>query len=256
MRSTVSRPSPMRRALQGLAVATAIGAFFGVIGPFGSFLQPGPLVRILYWIIAMWSGLVLYGAAVRVSARLHPGTAALAWITLVLLALFASIPQAILTRLLAFRLWPDLAEHDLNWASWYGQVATIGVLSVLIWKGVLTFASSRNARPMAAAPSESGSEALRRIAPDVLALQMEDHYVRVHTSAGSQLILKPLSDAIAVMPREGLRTHRSWWVARAAIVRIEGTPRSMALHLSNGLVAPVSRSAVAHLRAAGWLGEP
>jgi DNA-binding LytR/AlgR family response regulator len=87
---------------------------------------------------------------------------------------------------------------------------------------------------------------------------MEDHYVRVHTRAGSALLLMPLGQAIAeAAPLAGVKTHRSWWVARNAVIRTEGGPRAMRLHLSNGLVAPVSRAAVATLRKDGWLAaEP
>ena len=49
--------------------------------------------------------------------------------------------------------------------------------------------------------------ALRR---DIIALEAEDHYVRVHTLHGSALILMRLADAAAIIdPRLGLRVHRS-----------------------------------------------
>ena len=93
-------------------------------------------------------------------------------------------------------------------------------------------------------------------ADDSARLLRVDHYVRVHTAAGSRLIHMPLNQAIGVLGAvDGLRTHRSWWVARHAVARIEGTPRSMTLRLSNGIVAPVARSSVAIIRSAGWL-EP
>lgn len=89
---------------------------------------------------------------------------------------------------------------------------------------------------------------------DVLALQMEDHYIRVHRPEGSQLVLMPLGQGIAALGGlEGLRTHRSWWVARAAVADVQGTPRAMKLKLHNGLEAPVARSAVTSLRQAGWI---
>lgn len=90
---------------------------------------------------------------------------------------------------------------------------------------------------------------------EVLALQMEDHYVRVHRPAGSELILMPLGRAIEAVEADGLRTHRSWWVAAHAVTAVEGNARSMRLRLSNGLVAPVARSAVTHLKAAGWIKD-
>jgi hypothetical protein len=49
---------------------------------------------------------------------------------------------------------------------------------------------------------------------NVICLQMEDHYLRVHHDAGSRLELMPLREAIRRYGRrDGLQVHRSWWVA-------------------------------------------
>jgi DNA-binding LytR/AlgR family response regulator len=106
---------------------------------------------------------------------------------------------------------------------------------------------------VADAPKHTVEPSGRTLADDVLALQMEDHYVRVHRPGGSELILMPLTRAIAAVTADGLRTHRSWRVARHAVVGVDGDARAMRLRLANGLVDPVARSAVTHLRAAGWL---
>ena len=51
-----------------------------------------------------------------------------------------------------------------------------------------------------------------------IALQGEDHYVRIHTALGSELVLMRLGDAIQELDGlEGERVHRSWWVARRAV---------------------------------------
>lgn len=102
------------------------------------------------------------------------------------------------------------------------------------------------------APPPSMGLAVTPLGGDVLALQMEDHYVRVHRPAGTELILMPLGRAIEAMQVEGLRTHRSWWVASHAVAAVEGNARSMRPRLSNGVVAAVARSAVIHLKTAGW----
>lgn len=88
---------------------------------------------------------------------------------------------------------------------------------------------------------------------DILAAEAEDHYLRVHTNAGSALILMRLSDAIAELGGlEGSRTHRSWWVARGAIVEARRSRGRATLLLRNGIHAPVSRTYAQHLRRAGW----
>ena len=93
-----------------------------------------------------------------------------------------------------------------------------------------------------------------RLGRTVLCLQVEDHYVRVHTSQGSTLVLMSLSQAIAGLKDiEGVQTHRSWWVARAAITGVVEDGRNLRLQLVGGLEAPVSRSRVGLLRQEGWL---
>lgn len=96
-----------------------------------------------------------------------------------------------------------------------------------------------------------------RLGRDLLALEMEDHYVRVHTGAGSDLVLMRLRDAIAALGGiDGLQVHRSYWVAAAAVDGVERKPDGkLTLRLRNGLRVPVSRSHVAAVRAAGWAGR-
>lgn len=82
---------------------------------------------------------------------------------------------------------------------------------------------------------------------------MEDHYVRVFTDAGESLVLLRLSDAIAeVQEVPGLQIHRSHWIARAAVARMERLPDGrLRLHLVNGSVLPVSRTFAKQVREAG-----
>jgi DNA-binding LytR/AlgR family response regulator len=82
--------------------------------------------------------------------------------------------------------------------------------------------------------------ALRR---DILALEAEDHYVRVHTLHGSALILMRLADAAALIdPRLGRRVHRSWWVAKAGVRALERTPGRAVVRLVDDTAVPISRS--------------
>ena len=90
----------------------------------------------------------------------------------------------------------------------------------------------------------------------LIALESEDHYVRVHSRGGSTLVLLRLTDAVAELDGiDGLRTHRRWWVARDAVAQVLRRDRATSLRLVNGIAAPVARNAVADLRAADWLGE-
>jgi len=84
---------------------------------------------------------------------------------------------------------------------------------------------------------------------------MEDHYLRIHTALGSDLILLRLRDALAELgPTRGRQVHRSWWVADGAVASVERDAGRITLVLRNGLRVPVSKSFREPVKEAGWLG--
>ena len=86
------------------------------------------------------------------------------------------------------------------------------------------------------------------------AVEAEDHYVRLHTSAGSDLVLLRFSDALAELRGiEGAQVHRSWWVARDAVASSRREDGKLLLVLRDGTEAPVSRTFTRALREDGWL---
>lgn len=77
----------------------------------------------------------------------------------------------------------------------------------------------------------------------IILVKAEDHYLKVVTSNGESLIHYRLSDAIAEMPADaGIRVHRSYWVARDAIVNVGPAGRKLRATLINGIEIPVSLS--------------
>jgi DNA-binding LytR/AlgR family response regulator len=87
----------------------------------------------------------------------------------------------------------------------------------------------------------------------IRAVQAEDHYLRVHTDRGSDLILMRMSDALEELEGlEGAQTHRSWWVARDAVRDVSRGDGRATLTLEGGVSAPVSRRYAKALRDAGW----
>ena len=88
---------------------------------------------------------------------------------------------------------------------------------------------------------------------EVYAVEAEDHYLRVHTDRGSDLLLMRLADAVTELEGiEGAQTHRSWWVAREAVAAVRRGDGRATLTLKDGSEAPVSRSFAPALREAGW----
>jgi DNA-binding LytR/AlgR family response regulator len=112
------------------------------------------------------------------------------------------------------------------------------------------------AGPAPAAPDPSPFLArlpLRLRDARILAVEAEDHFLRVHTDRGSDLILMRLSDAVAELHSlDGAQIHRSWWVARAAVIGVSRGGGRARFTLAGGLKAPVSRTYAPALRRDGW----
>ena len=87
---------------------------------------------------------------------------------------------------------------------------------------------------------------------DLVYLKMADHYVEAFTAAGSTLILMRFADAIAELDGlDGLRVHRSYWVARRHVAGTARRAGRTTLRLTGGHLVPVSRGRLAEVRAAG-----
>jgi len=233
----------------GFAVATAIGVFLGLLGPFGSFLN-GPFWSLLaYWVALSWLGFAVFGGGTALILR-RLGARPLAWAALGLFVLAASVPFGLMSWTFATTLWPRLRHvPGLTPLVWYLEGLAITAPQV----AAFVLIRRRRARPARAAPPPAPG--LLGAAPsEVLCLQMEDHYVRVHTARGSSLVLATFGQAIAALGgAPGLQVHRSWWVAERAVAGAVADGRKLRLTLTNGLSAPVARSAVAAVRQAGWL---
>jgi len=78
---------------------------------------------------------------------------------------------------------------------------------------------------------------------ELYAISSEDHYLRVHTSLGEELILMRLADAVRELTQvDGLQVHRSWWVAKSGVTDEKKADGRSFLILQTGTEVPVSRS--------------
>ncbi|KPQ15026.1 MAG: transcriptional regulator, LytTR family [Rhodobacteraceae bacterium HLUCCO18] len=94
------------------------------------------------------------------------------------------------------------------------------------------------------------------IGRDLRWIAADDHYLRVHTEAGSARVLMRFRDALKELSHlPGLQVHRSHWVAIAAVVTVRPEGRRHVAVLRCGAQVPVSRSHLPDLRAAGLLSD-
>jgi hypothetical protein len=237
-----------------LAIGSGCAVFLALIGPFGSYFN-GPLwQRVAFQLACFWPGILLYGSLIRLVLgwELKPATS---WAAIIGTVAILNAPFQLWVTFIGVSIWPKL--KILTPLDWYLQ-GLITSLPVVIGFTLLIQARLRKRRL-----AEEADEApptpfglLGATPAAVLCLQMEDHYVRVHTMAGSRLVLMTLSQAMAILDKaDGLQVHRSWWIARKAVVRTVTHGRNLRVELVNGTVAPVSRSAVAMVRAAGWISD-
>jgi DNA-binding LytR/AlgR family response regulator len=256
---------------RSVAIGFAAAAVLAYLGALGTDQAPF-FHRLAYWTAVILPGSLLGMAAqemVRAWGRLAGNRAG----EIALVALLVSVPHCFLVIVAS--------------ALFYGLAAiTPGVvfnfwLAVLIVALVLTainyLAAGPDAAPApAAAPLPpalaSASPAPRETStlpalPDLIAeklpprlrsarliaIEAEDHYLRIHTEAGSDLVLMRMIDACALLPdAAGARVHRSWWAARGAAEGLSRRHGKVELALAGGLRVPVSRAMQSVLRAQGW----
>lgn len=246
-----------REFLRGLVVAVVAAVFLTLSGAFGTDGAPF-WPRLAYWVGLMLAG-SLWGhvcgawTARRIDADARP------WAT-------AGIETLIISGPLTLLVWavtgPAIEGPMRPLADLPAFLFPVTLITALLSVLHAFLGRERPVETHASAPGAAPARFLDRLPPKLrgarlIAVQAEDHYLRLHTDRGSDLILMRLSDALAELEGlEGAQTHRSWWVARDAVVSVARGDGRAALTLDNGpggaLVAPVSRRYAKALRDAGW----
>ena len=240
----------VRTAVIETSAAVCVGLLLAAVGPFGTFGQAPISERLVYWIGVVLIAFIVYRPACGLCERLARSlrlAPAFGWSAAVVIA---SFPLTLLVWLASYRHTPSLWPSFTEYVQFYGSVILIGAgLMLVVWlvrRGSGGSAQAPPEAPPAPAPVLLRPRLLDRLPPklgdELIALEMEDHYVRVHTSRGSHLLLMRMRDAIAELDgTEGAQVHRSWWVARDGVTRVDRQGRRLAIGLSNGLEVPVSR---------------
>jgi hypothetical protein len=232
------------------AVALALGAMLGWAGPFSGQPPLDLLTRVLFWM-----GLVLIGllAAMGSARVVDPSSVWAKSVPLrnLLVAATSAAPMTFLAAWAVGFVRPGHVFRPQDLPALFAIVAAVQLMLTLV-----VLSKPPQAAPSAGEPPAPGYPAAllarlpARLGAEILALESEDHYVRVHTSQGSDLVLMRLSDAVAMLdPELGVQAHRRWWVATAAVAAVEQKGAQLRLQLANGLTVPVGRTYLAAIRA-------
>lgn len=145
------------------------------------------------------------------------------------------------------------------WPRIYGLVLVISV-AVTVVSFLVGMAFDKDESAATERPADPTQTFLQRLpvkfhTATLHAIASEDHYLRVYTSLGEDLILMRLADAERELSgAEGQRVHRSWWIAKAGITDEKKQDGRSLLVLPNGTEVPVSRSYRAKAKEAGLIG--
>lgn len=251
--SDLGAPTLKLSPLRGAVTVAAIGAFLTFTNPFGATNGLPFWGAFLYWtgLVALgWYGGSLIGAGIRLVAPkldLIINRVIATLLVAVLVTAAIVIVQQLLGRGVPSSYWPTLYSLVLGISAAIAAVAWMAERAFGGPPGAITHASP-----------EARVRFLDRLPPKLkgavlYAVSSEDHYLRLHTSKGADLILMRLSDAIVELEGlEGAQTHRSWWVARDAVEDVRRDGDKVVLVVRGGVEAPVSRPNVRPLREAGW----
>ena len=245
-----------------LLIISGIGLIFGFLGPFGTYAMPTAM-RLAYWVVFILVGYAIFRPISFVAVWMSESSPVSFPIAIGIALLVAGLPLAIMIGFMinGFR-WDGPMLQD-EFALLYVQVVAIGLGIFLLMYHLFR----RDEVDPQLKTSQTSSENLREARglsilsrlptgfPDnILALGVEDHYVRVHAPDRNEMLLMRLGDAIAEMEGvDGMQVHRSWWVARDALITAKRDGRNWRLMLSSGLEVPVARTYVTKLKDAGWI---
>lgn len=245
-----------------VGISLVLGIVFAWFGVYQTSLFPFP-ERVAYWTLLMFVGA---GASMLVNPlvfeRWLPGS----HLTIQIAAVSALISVPVTIGLVIMEWASDGTLSQPSW--WWQQYFYVIVLSAIMTTGAWGIERLRTPQQSAPAPAPpagagtttSPSPAFIERLPvkfrmaAIYAVSAEDHYLRVHSSAGEHMLLMRLGDAMRELANlEGLQTHRSWWVARQGLADTAKGDGKVTLKLKSGVEAPVSRTYQKAVKDAGWL---
>jgi len=240
---------------QTFAAALAAGVFLAFVGAFGTGVAPLQ-VRLLFWVPLLLFGTVIGQLiGVRTTRRPRIGENSLAvW---AIVTVLVAAPVAVVAWAYTGLIFGGVEPGSL--LTFLGSVglvtgAVTAIMMLINRPGPATHAVSSGAQPAAVAIRFLDRVPEKLKGGAIYAVQAEDHYLRIRTSKGSDLILMRLADAIVELEGiEGAQTHRSWWVAKDGIATANRAEGRVSLTLKDGAEAPVSRPNAKALRESGWL---
>ncbi|MEM5495418.1 LytTR family DNA-binding domain-containing protein [Hoeflea sp. AS16] len=254
-------------------VFALVVALFVLTGPFGTYERLAFPTRLGYWLVlhaATWAcalaSISFFDAALSTRTasrmiRMLVGAAVAALpvglaITVINLALLMRpLNLAMISGNILIALPISIAFSLLTWLS----LSAVEKSDAALEPGTGSAAAPTPPAPSAgnvaqalpASPAQADRPALLDRLPvakrgSLIRLEVQDHYVLVVTTSGTELLLMRLGDAIAETGSDaGRQIHRSHWVSDAgvkSVIREGGKNPRLTVETADGQLLPVSRS--------------
>jgi hypothetical protein len=240
----------------GVAAFLIVSALFTFLGVYDSNTMPF-LKGFFFWCstigIATITGLLIFSWVFN--GPLHKWSTPL---KIIVLSAISSFPVVIVLAAHSGGLtggWPAI-----NWLVQYALTFPIAVvINSVCYLALNAMDLNPNHSEQSRGKSRPVEHFIKRLplkyqSAELYAVSSEDHYLRVHTDRGEELILMRLSDALKELELvDGKQTHRSWWVARNGVTDTKSKSGKHSLVLKSGGIAPISRSFLKSVRESGYL---
>ena len=231
-----------------------------IAGPFETGACMTLAERSVFWPTITGSAILLEAACRVARRRLLPDAGPMqseAFLILGMVAFYTPVTWLVLVPFLDHDTWhhpyPEMLLH----------VAVIGlsisstrlVMQRVGWAGAASGPGGRSDDTSETDPKPRLTQRLSNLSADEIpAVSADDHYIDVRALDGTERVLLRFSDALNEMEGlEGVRVHRSHWVARGAVKGARRDNGRVFLDLVDGSTIPVSRKYREEVARAGWL---
>ena len=236
-----------------------VGLLLGFAGPFGSYPAFPTAIRYAFWLGLTAAGVV---AAVAAKAALPLAKLRAGAVQLVAVALVSALPMTFVVAWTMSLVQPGRFFTPQQLPSLFVAVTVVQLLIVYATTAIppaVDVAEVHGRTPAVpgsspkAVPAAFPSALLTRLPPEIggqiIALETEDHYLRVHALGGSALVLMRMADAVALLdPQLGAQVHRRWWVAEEAVAGLRTEGQRLFVCLTDNSLVPVGRTFASAVR--------
>eukprot|EP01030_Chromulinospumella_sphaerica_P016261 gene16260-16072_t len=204
------------RHVRGVALALLAGVFLALTGAFETG-DRGLATGLVYWTLMMLIG-SLTGVGISIFTDRFGWLEERPWLQGAMIVALLTPPLTLMVWLVTTLFFCDCGLPASRISQFVVPVLVVNAAMTALNYLVQRRPKETHASPAGAPPPRF----LDRLPPklrgaELFAVEAEDHYLRLHTDRGADLILMRLADAVAELDGlEGAQTHRSWWVAKEA----------------------------------------